>query len=132
MDNAAWQARAREQGEAQPQAKVHRKSRSERMSDHIAYALLVYTGLLIFSTMTALTDKGGSISLLPYFSLVFLVAAIIPSCRKLEARWQARDESGTADDPDASSAFTRDIAVLWTVAIGLPFALTALAKAVLG
>lgn len=56
-----------------------------RMSDHIAYALLVNTALQIFVTMGALKSKGGS--LLPYFALVILVAAIIPACRRFEHRW---------------------------------------------
>ena len=47
-----------------------------KMSDHVAYALLVYTGLQIFVTMSAL--KIGSGSILPYFALIVLVAAIIP------------------------------------------------------
>ena len=37
------------------------------MSDHVAYALLVYTGLQIFVTMGALKTEHGSI--LPYFAL---------------------------------------------------------------
>ncbi len=57
----------------------------KRMSDNIAYALLVYTALQIFMTMGALHGKGGSI--LPYFALVVLVAAIIPACRRFEKRW---------------------------------------------
>ena len=44
------------------------------MSDHIAYALLAYTGLQIFVTMGALNAKSGS--LLPYFALVVLVAVV--------------------------------------------------------
>jgi hypothetical protein len=54
----------------------------KRMSDNIAYALLVYTVLQIFVTMGALHGKGGS--MLPYFALIMLVAAIIPACRRFE------------------------------------------------
>ena len=57
----------------------------KRMSDHIAYGLLVYTGLQIFVTMGAL--KTGGESILPYFALVILVAAVIPVCRLFERRW---------------------------------------------
>ena len=46
----------------------------KRMSDNIAYALLVYTGLQIFMTMHAL--RSGARSLLPYLALIVLVAAI--------------------------------------------------------
>src|SRR3546814_100820 len=38
------------------------------MSDHVAYALLVYTGLQIFVTVHAL--EGGSSTILPYLALV--------------------------------------------------------------
>ncbi|ANY18744.1 hypothetical protein A6F68_00209 [Tsuneonella dongtanensis] len=97
----------------------------KRMSDNIAYALLVYTALQIFVTVGAL--KAGSTSLLPYLALIVLVAAIIPACRMFEARWlQISDES--AADPEFRSAFRRDQMMLWTLAIGLPFALTGLFK----
>ncbi len=97
----------------------------KRMSDNIAYALLVYTGLQIFVTVHAL--KAGSASLLPYLALVVLVAAIIPACRMFEARWmQISDEA--AADPAFRPAYRRDQLLLWTLAVGLPFALTGLFK----
>ena len=56
-----------------------------RMSNNIAYALLVYTALQIFMTVGSLHAEGGS--LLPYVVLVILVVAIIPACRSFEKRW---------------------------------------------
>jgi hypothetical protein len=68
----------------------------KRMSDHIAYALLVYTGLQIFVTMSVLHGKSGS--MLPYFALVvILVAAIIPACRRFEKRWNRLSDAQAAD-----------------------------------
>lgn len=97
-----------------------------RMSDHIAYALLVYTALQIFITMGALKSNGGSI--LPYLALIVLVAAIIPACRRFERRWnRLTDEQ--AHDPALIGYYRRDRRTLWLLAIGLPFALTALFKA---
>lgn len=96
-----------------------------RMSDHIAYALLVNTALQIFVTMGALKSKGGS--LLPYFALVILVAAIIPACRRFEHRWNRLSDE-QAHDPAFAPQFRRDRLVLWVLAIGLPFVLTALFK----
>ncbi len=93
----------------------------KRMSDNIAYALLVYTGLQIFVTVHAL--KAGSASLLPYLALVVLVAAIIPACRMFEARWMKISDEAAAD-PELRPAYRRDQAFLWALAIGLPFALT--------
>src|SRR5579863_2343346 len=90
----------------------------KRMSDTIAYALLVYTALQIFVTMNALKTEGGS--LLPYLALIILVAAIIPSCRRFERRWNRLDTAQAAD-PALARAFRRDQLLLWGLAIGLPF-----------
>ena len=96
-----------------------------RMSDHIAYALLVYTALQIFVTVGAL--KSGGESLLPYLALVILVGAIIPACRRFERRWNRLSDE-QAHDPAFQSLYRRDRTFLWALAIGLPFALTALFK----
>jgi len=92
-----------------------------RMSDNVAYALLVYTGLQIFVTMGQLNNGSGSI--LPYFALIRLVAAIIPGCRMFEKRWDRLSDSEAAN-PELRDRFRRDVIVLWVAAIGLPFALT--------
>jgi hypothetical protein len=98
----------------------------KRMSDNIAYALLVYTALQIFVTVQAL--KAGTSSVLPYLALVVLVAAIIPACRAYESRWSEMSDEAAAD-PTFAGAFRRDQIALWALAIGLPFALTALCRA---
>ena len=98
----------------------------KRMSDHVAYTLLVYTGLQIFVTAVALKSAAGSI--LPYFALVVLVFGIIPACRMIERRWDVMGDADAADTAHAS-AFRRDAALLWAGAIGLPLALTAGFKA---
>lgn len=104
---------------------AHKLDWRKRMSDNIAYALLVYTGLQIFVTVHAL--KSGSASLLPYLALIVLVAAIIPACRAFEARWLVISDDA-ASDPAFRGAYRRDQAMLWLLAIGLPFALTGLFK----
>tara|TARA_R110002167_G_scaffold61508_1_gene173462 strand:+ start:1985 stop:2518 length:534 start_codon:yes stop_codon:yes gene_type:complete len=96
-----------------------------KMSDHIAYALLVYTALQIFVTVGALKAGGGS--LLPYLALVILVIAIIPACRRFESRWNKLTDK-QAHDPALASYYRRDRMLLWALAIGLPFGLTALFK----
>ena len=98
-----------------------------RMSDHIAYALLVYTALQIFITMGALKSEGGSV--LPYLALVVLVAAIIPACRRFERRWNGLTDE-QAHDPALASYYRRDRRALWLLAIGLPFGLTAVFKGI--
>jgi len=117
MDKALWES-------VTTQKRAGRKlDWRKKMSDNVAYALLVYTGLQIFVTMGAL--KNGSGSILPYLALIVLVAAIIPGCRMFEKRWDALSD-GQAANPELRGRFRRDLVVLWLCAIGLPLALTAL------
>lgn len=126
MANTLWH----QKGSAAPApADRHAKSWSRKMSDHIAFGLLVYTGLNIFVTMEAI--KGTSGSILPFFGLVLLVAAIIPACIKLEHRWQ-RLETGHQSDRDLRGAYQRDMLLVWLGAVGLPFAVTGLYKLLAG
>ena len=97
----------------------------KKMSDNIAYALLVYTGLQIFVTMGALEGRGGS--LLPYFALVILVAGIIPACRRFEKRWNRLNDIQAAD-PEFASFYRRERMWLWALALGLPFVVTGMFK----
>ena len=97
-----------------------------RMSDNIAYALLVYTGLQIFITIGVLKTKSSS--LLPYLALVILVVAIIPVCRHVERRWNTLSDA-QAHDPARARLYRRDQLTLWLLAIGLPLALAGLFKA---
>ncbi|NVD44698.1 hypothetical protein [Qipengyuania atrilutea] len=92
-----------------------------KMSDHVAYALLVYTGLQIFVTVNALKD--GASSILPYFALVLLVGLIIPFCHHFEKRW-TRLSDREAHDPALAGAFKRDLVTIWALAIGMPLAMT--------
>ncbi|MEM1132330.1 MAG: hypothetical protein AAGH53_05295 [Pseudomonadota bacterium] len=101
------------------------QSWAHRMSNHIAYALLVYTGLQIFVVMAEM--KGDSHSMLPYLGLVILIALVIPACRRFEKRWERVDEQADTLSPgDISSLFRRDCAALWLSAIGLPLAIAGL------
>ncbi|MEO0056802.1 MAG: hypothetical protein RIT17_238 [Pseudomonadota bacterium] len=117
-------------GQKHAQAATRTRTRDWRraMSDHVAYGLLVYTGLQIFVTVKALSE--GTSGLLPYLALIVLVAGIIPALRWFERRWSGLDDAQAADDAYAA-AFRRDITGLWLLAIGLPFILTLLCKAVL-
>jgi hypothetical protein len=94
-----------------------------KMSDHVAYGLLVYTGLQIWVTMGAL--KVGSGSILPYFALIVLVGGIIPGCRMFERRWESLSDSEAAN-PELADRFKRDRLLVWLFAISLPLALTGL------
>ena len=64
---------------AQPHIRVRESNNlGKRISNHIAYALVMYTLLLIFLVSPQMESKGTSI--LPYFLLVILVGiAILPA-----------------------------------------------------
>lgn len=94
-----------------------------KMSNHVAYALLVYTALHIFVTMGAFRSHGGS--LLPYLALIVLVVAIIPAFRHFELVWNRLSDAHAAD-PALVSLFRRDRNLLWIMAVGLPIVLTGL------
>lgn len=96
-----------------------------RMSDNVAYALWVYTGLQIFMTVAVLKGPGGSV--LPYIGLALLVGAVLPGFRALEKRWERLSNSEAADLA-REPAFRRDRRLIWGLAIGLPFALTFMLK----
>ena len=106
---------------------AHRSTRPldwrKRMSDNVAYALLVYTGLQIFVTLGTMHGKGGS--MLPYIALIILVVAIIPACRRFEKRW-ARLSDAQAADPHFKRDYRRDQVWLWLLALGLPFVVSGL------
>ena len=99
----------------------HSRSRfscAKRMSTHIAYALVVYTLLLIFIVSPELETKGMAIW--PYLALVALVGAVIPVCRNIERRWQSLDANGSGE---LESQLKFDAAKLWLGAIGIPVVL---------
>jgi hypothetical protein len=120
MDKA-WRPMAAASEKRAPVASRKPLDWRKRMSDNIAYALLVYTGLQIFVTMGAL--KAEQATVLPYLALVVLVAAIIPACRRFENRWNRLSDAQAAD-PLLVRYYRRDQVLLWILAIGLPFVIT--------
>ena len=79
-----------------------------------------------FLTVEAIRETG--LRSLAMVCLIILVVAIIPACHKLDKRWRDLSESD-AHDRALASAYRRDRILLWLVAIGLPFALTLLFRA---
>lgn len=97
----------------------------KRISNHVAYALLAYTGLQIFVVMGAI--KGEGMSILPYLGLIVLVGIVIPLCRRVEKRWQRLTRSG-ASEAELTAAYSSDRLGIWLFAIGFPFAFVLLVK----
>jgi hypothetical protein len=91
------------------------------MSGHIAYALVLFTLLLIFEVSPQMESDG--VSIMPYFVLVLLVGLAIIPCRNLERRWQRLEKM---QGGDLHTSFRREAMLLWLCAIGLPTALMAL------
>ena len=110
-----------------PIASARGRDWRKSMSDHVAYALIVYTALHIFATVGAIKQTG--FKSLALFALVVLVIGIIPACRSFVRRWRNLGDA-QASDPAMAPAFRRNLALLWLLAIGLPFALTGLFKAI--
>lgn len=98
----------------------------KRMSDTVAYSLLVYTGLHIFVTVGAIQATGAK--MLALAALVVLVFGVIPLWRRFEKRWASLSDD-QAHDPAYASAYRRDKILVWTLAIGLPVGITMLLKA---
>lgn len=109
----------------QMQTRKHtqRHTWSQRMSNHIAYALLTYTGLQIFFGMAAI--KGDSPSILPYFALILLVVAVIPACRNFERRWE---NLANTSEPHWAGRFRKEALILWCAAFALPLAVVTIAN----
>lgn len=99
------------------------KSYSKRMSDHVAFALVVYTLALIFLVTPTIESSGMSI--FPYFVLVLFVAAVIPFCRNLERRWQKLCATARPDD-GLETQYVADRLKLWVAAIAMPAVLAVL------
>ena len=99
----------------------------KRMSDHVAWSLLAYTAVQIV-LLTIVLESGQS-SILPYFALVMLVVAVIPGWRLFEQRWSDLPDHD-ARNPSLAPAYSRDRALIWIAAFGLPLVMTGFFKGV--
>jgi hypothetical protein len=99
----------------------------KRMSNHCAFALLVYTMLQIFMVVGTIPGKGMSVA--PYLGLLVLVAIIIPFCRKYEKRWEWLQDSGLSD-AGLAQRYRIDTVILWVLALGLPFLFVVIFKTI--
>lgn len=106
---------------------VSHKSYSKRMSDNVAFALVIYTLMLIFVVTPSMESEGTSI--FPYFMLVVFVGLVISPCHGLERRWQALQNNASGDGM-LDSRFNIDRAILWFGAIGIPVIIAAICYAI--
>ena len=109
-------------------ARMHaHKSYSKRMSDHVAYTLVIYTLMLIFLVTPTMETDGTSI--FPYFLLVLFVAAVIPAAHGLEKRWQKLQASDQGDG-SLDTRFAIDRVKLWVGAIVIPVIIAVISSGV--
>lgn len=90
----------------------------KKLTSHIAYALILYTIVLI-GLISGLHIGEGSI--LPYLGLVVAVFAIIPVFRGMQKRWEKLTNAGL---PEAGleARIRMDLMKLWLIALIIPCA----------
>ena len=101
------------------------KQRPEGIDAHLRY-FTNSGGAMPTATLAALRAK---VQLpLAALALIVLVAGIIPMFRHFERRWETLSDAEAAN-PALRDAFRRDQLATWAVAIGLPFLLAAVFRA---
>ena len=85
-----------------------------KMSNNIAAALVLFTGLQIFVISTVVAS--GATSLLYHLGIALLIAAIVPACRAMERRWEVQSQRSMG----IAERFRLDQLKLWGTALLLP------------
>lgn len=106
-----------------------KKCYTKRISDNIAYALIVYTMMLIFLVAGAIKTDG--VSIMPYILLMLFIVFVIPMARKLEKKWEMLDQSELSDS-SLKRRYNIDRTKLWIGTFALPLFLTAVCTIISG
>ncbi len=106
-----------------------KKSYTKRISDNIAYALIVYTMMLIFLVAGAIKTSGTSV--MPYIMLMLFVAVVIPLARKLEKKWEMLDQSELSDS-SLNRRYNIDRVKLWIGTLVFPLFLMGVCTVISG
>lgn len=106
-----------------------KKTYAKRISDNIAYALIVYTMMLIFLVADAIKTSGTSV--MPYIMLMLFVAVVIPLARKLEKKWEMLDQSELSDS-SLNRRYNIDRAKLWIGTLVFPLFLMGVCTVITG
>ncbi|APG61624.1 hypothetical protein LPB140_00850 [Sphingorhabdus lutea] len=104
-------------GEAANMHIGEKKSYTKKISDHVAYGLVIYTLMLIF--LVTKTLKSDGMSIFPYFMLVVLVGLVIPLFHSFDSKWR-KIENNAEFSHDKNSIFRQDCMKIWALSIGLP------------
>lgn len=99
------------------------------MSRHSSAAMLLFAVWQIWLAMSLSPLPGGTV--LPWAALALLIVGAIPLTRRLERRWH-RLASDALPCPGLISAYRRDRALLWSLAVVTPPLWLGLALLVVG
>lgn len=105
------------------------KTYTKRISDNIAYALIVYTMMLIFLVAGAIKTSGMSV--MPYILLMLFVAFVIPMARKLEKKWEMLDQSELSES-SLKRRYNIDRTKLWIGTLVFPLLLMGVCTVITG
>ena len=93
----------------------------KKMCSHVAWALLVHTVLLIL--LIGHGVSGASNAIVGHMILIAMLTLFILIARDFHYRWRRRayiEKHGPAGET-MIARFRRDLFILWTLALGLPF-----------
>ncbi len=95
----------------------------KKMCGQVAWALVIHTLLLIFFVTTKM--ESDSISIMPYFALVLMVAVYVVIGRWFDRRWRVLANSELSNT-SLGLRYRLDVTMVWLTAIGIPFLWAAL------
>lgn len=90
-----------------------------RMSNNLAWALVLFTGLQI-SVISGVVATGAS-TILYHLGIAVLIAAVVPAARNMERRWESLSQSDLSG-LRLAALFRTDQLKLWGTALLLPLA----------
>lgn len=91
----------------------------KRMCTHVAWALLVHTVLIIMLVGHRVADHAAT--MLGQMVVVAMIAMFVLIARDFHYRWRASPVQLSPEDERRIGRYRRDIILLWSLALGLPF-----------
>ena len=90
-----------------------------KMSNNLAWALVLFTGLQI-AVISGVVATGAS-TILYHLGIAVLIAAVVPAARNMERRWESLSQSDLSG-LRLAALFRVDQLKLWGTALFLPLA----------
>ena len=107
-------------GESTDDREAGKAIMERRMCSHVAWALLVHTVLVVLLIGHNIsTHKNG---MLGQMIVIAMIALFVLIARHFHYRWRIREaKQRSPESARVVTRFQRDLALLWTLTIGLPF-----------